>query len=155
VQGAEKTAESQLRAYVGIISGQLDLEVVGETLKPRVTIRIRNFGQTPAYEVRCKGGLANAGEFSESLNDRLIGIVGKNTIFPQSDQRVLFTPDFNIPPGDEPFKTFVFGFITYRDAFGHTRQTDFRFTGAVLDRPSVPGSVRADLAPCEEGNESN
>jgi hypothetical protein len=154
VSSAERTAKSQLRAYVGIASGHLSIEIVDGKIKPSVTIRIRNFGQTPAYEVRSKGSITLARKFSHALNNRLISVSGKNAIFPQSSQRILLSQDFNDPAGEGPLDTFVFGYITYRDAFGHLRRTNFRFTCRADTVPQDPGPLRANLAPCEEGNEA-
>jgi hypothetical protein len=154
VSGAERTAKSQLRAYVGIASGHLAIEIVDGKIKPTVTIRVRNFGQTPAYEVHSKGSITLASKFSDALSGRLISISGKNAIFPQSSQRIRLTQDLNAPTGEGPLDTFVFGYITYKDVFGHLRRTNFRFTCQSDAIPDSPGPFRADLAPCEEGNEA-
>jgi hypothetical protein len=150
VRGTEKTAERQLRAYVGIVNGNLDIEITDKAITARATIRVKNFGQTPAYDAMCKCGIENATTFSEAINSKQISIVGKNTIFPQADQRIMFGNNFVAPPGELPFSTFVFGQISYLDAFGRSRWTNFRFTAHF-----GPGASRADLAPCEEGNEAN
>jgi hypothetical protein len=153
---SQDTAQRQLRSYVGIVSGHLAFEVIDGAIKPKATIRIKNFGQTPAYDVACNAGIRNAVQFSDTLNKWLNMITGKSTVFPQSDQRFLFTGDFNEVPGEAPVGIFVFGRITYRDAFGCARWTSFRYT-ARLDQRALhdPFNVRADLAACEDGNEAN
>jgi hypothetical protein len=148
-----RTAERQLRAYIGVASGHLAVEFINGVFKPTVTIRVRNFGQTPAYHVHSKGSITLAAEFSASLNERLLPIGGKNALFPQSDQRILLSQDFNNPPGTTPLETFVFGYVSYRDAFGKQQRTNFRFT-CISNAPQVPGPFQADLSPCEEGNEA-
>jgi hypothetical protein len=49
VKGAEATAKRQLRAYVLLESAKIKHVAVGE--KPKATVKIKNFGQTPAYQL--------------------------------------------------------------------------------------------------------
>jgi hypothetical protein len=149
VRGAEKTAERQLRAYVGILSGHLAVEIIDGIMVPKATLRIRNFGQTPAYDVSCNAGIENASNFSKTRR-KLNPVSGKSIIFPQSDQRAMFSGEFNEPPGQGKISTFIFGCITYKDAFRQRRRTNFRFTGHY-----TPGNTRADLTPCDDGNEAD
>ena len=55
VAGAKDTAERQLRAYVAIETVSINEVFAGGT--PYAEVRIKNFGQTPAYELSCIGGI--------------------------------------------------------------------------------------------------
>jgi hypothetical protein len=46
---AEDTEKRQLRAYVGTVPG--DIENFGDMAKQRFVLTVRNFGETPAYNV--------------------------------------------------------------------------------------------------------
>jgi hypothetical protein len=148
--GAEKTAERQLRAYVGVKSGHLVFEIIDRNIVATIVIRIENFGETPAYGVRSSAGFVNATTFPTETSNRIIRISGNNVIFPHSSQRIMFKRNFDIPPGKEIIRTFVFGEIIYNDTFGNTHSTTFRYTAQMLSR----GDSRADLAPCDEGNDA-
>jgi hypothetical protein len=147
VKGSERTARRQLRAYVGIESGHMNLEISNGGIEAQVTLRIKNFGQTPAYEVRGHGGVAIAAKFSASLQEKEGPIAGQNAVFPQSSQRALFGGHLEIPPGSDPIGIFAFGHFSYKDAFGHRQRTNFRYTARAL-------AGETELVPCEEGNEA-
>jgi len=150
VRNGKRTAEQQLRAYVGITSGHVALETIDGTIKPRATIRIENFGQTPAYEVSVFSAIENATKFSEVCDNGTL-IPGKITIFPKSSVRIIFSGNYGVPDGTAPVGTFVFGHITYNDAFGYSKRTNFRFTAREL----TLGGRSTDLCSCDDGKDAN
>lgn len=156
VIGAEKTAQRQLRAFVSPES--VDISNTSASGKVRVNIRIKNYGQTPAYKCTC---------------------VRRNDIF---DFPVSVFPEFKAPPNkpvpskiDIPpggfFETcitgmeltqqersaleegakaiYVYGMIEHEDAFGVTRTTGFRYMSGG-DSGVSAGAMYA----CHEGNEA-
>ncbi|SRR6266446_2142026 len=66
VRGAEDTAERQLRAYVGVISGNVTSEFVNHSPRLRAMLKMQNGGQTPAYKVRGKGGIKSEAVFENT-----------------------------------------------------------------------------------------
>jgi hypothetical protein len=151
---ASKTAKRQLRAYVSISQTEISNIMSGENLAAKVVIK--NFGQTPAYNV--------------------VMSVGVDTVrFPLTT--ALPSPNFrhklpNIGPGgerthrfegDEPIpvewrarfeqKTsavYVYGKIKYRDAFAARRFTDFR-----LYKGGDSGVSGPELNFSPDGNKAN
>jgi hypothetical protein len=77
VRSAEHTAERQLRAYVGLEATKL-IELNGPK-GPRVRLRVKNFGLTPAYDVVVISGLA----FDSFPRDRLPPIPPTDLIQPK------------------------------------------------------------------------
>jgi hypothetical protein len=144
-----KTSQRQLRAYVGVTTGTVIFEVSENKIMAKATIRIKNYGQTPAYGVGSTACIEAATEFTEEMNDRQKPINGKGAIFPQDSQRIIFPGEIALF-SDDPVGIFIFGRITYRDSFGHSRWTNFRFTARVH-----PSLSRADLVPEAEGNDAN
>lgn len=155
VRGAEITAERQLRAYVFVEVITVESVEVGQ--RPKITAKIKNAGQTPAYNLRNslkiaferpgrkdfaltwggeKASQANIGPslpftaegyFTENSNSRVARM--------QSGEAVLL----------------VWGEIRYTDAFGHDRYTRYRY---ILDERE--GGLReGKLFACAEGNEAN
>lgn len=149
VKGTEDTAERQLRAYVGVTSGNVTSEFVDHSPRLRAMLKMQNGGQTPAYKVRGKGGIKSGAAFENTWLEQTKPFAENTMLIPNAEftYRLLFT-DFTTPP--ENFDhLFVFGKIEYVDAFGKPRWTDFRFT--------VGGDLTAgpaQLHPCEDGNDA-
>ena len=130
VEGADANAEKQLRPYV-FLSGARIADALGT---PKITIRIKNFGQTPAY---------NASFWSEGilreypLTSKLTRLRSKNS--PSLDIGPTGAMDTTIDwagPITEPDKAalisktkaiYIFGRVEYRDTFGHSWFTEFQF----------------------------
>jgi hypothetical protein len=130
VEGADKNAEKQLRPYVFLS----DAKISDAAGTPKIYIKIKNFGQTPAYglsfwtegalrEYPITSKLVRSNSNHSALID--IGPTGS----------IETTVDWNGPIQD-PDKAaliaktkaiYVFGKITYRDTFGHDWSTEFRF----------------------------
>jgi hypothetical protein len=132
LQTMQDTAERQLRAYVGV-SGASISKV--ETGAPEAIVTFKNFGQTPAYDVRSwihmwiaenpltVTVLPNApADFQKSSGvvypgSHFIHVMPKEPPVPQASIHLLGTPAGTI---------YVYGCINYRDAFKQDRTTKFR-----------------------------
>ncbi|MBV9567032.1 MAG: hypothetical protein JO172_02740 [Hyphomicrobiales bacterium] len=129
------TAERQLRAYIGVLSGVIQPGIVDGIPGLLTRVEVKNFGQTPAYDfrswIRVLIDHPNATPFQ--FPDSLI-----------NHPRSLVSPQVSIsidagfsPPNDllseiksGAKKLFVWGRIEYRDAFGRPRFFVFRKTNS-------------------------
>lgn len=150
VVGAENTAERQLRAYI-LHNNDEEMDHNGGRIK--VTVRIKNFGQTPAHKLRCwlfmgfykfpldvpldapdyeKGSLSTLGP---------TGIITQTIELPAA----LNQAEFNAVLKGEG-AIYVSGELYYFDVFNVERSTKFRFVSTGND------FSRCKLAVCNEGN---
>lgn len=150
VELSDKTAERQLRAYVYIKDATMIHGGDNEVWEADITLR--NFGQTPAYEVTSPCSFfptmkAEKYTFKEPPKDL---VLVPSDMGPGQELHILVASDKPVAPADAALfrrgdaVIFVYGSVKYRDAFGHPRFTDFR----LKYRP--PASF--DAAP--EGNKS-
>jgi hypothetical protein len=156
---AEKASERQLRAYVGIIGGVgfIGHDPSDETkFRLEAWIKVRNKGQTPAYNMRGEGIIKyETGEFQESWVRDVKDFAQNAYIIPDAEMDYkIFLPfdDIIKQGGDDDLhrSAFVFGRIEYVDSFGEPRWTNFRFTlGGDIEK------TPANLQPCKEGNDAN
>lgn len=151
VIGAEKTAERQLRAYVlvdrAVMEGSSEAHVI-----------FRNSGQTPAYDVSYREGIAyreypllhgplpepkdsGSGAIPLAPGRELTAIILANRS----------TYDEGIAQGrpEDTRHLYIYGDIAYRDAFGEGRTTKFRLVYRTLDR-----HTGTELVASAEGNEA-
>jgi hypothetical protein len=91
------TSRRQLRAYIGVTTGSLKFGVVDGVQMAKATIRIKNFGQTPAFDVTSMAHIEAAAEFSDEMNRRQKKIKGRGAIYPQDSQRVIIPEELNPP----------------------------------------------------------
>lgn len=138
--------EKQVRAYIfldaagPILPFQL---AVGEP--PSGMINIKNFGQSPAYDIRCQRGTMSGpwpipDDFEFPTDDTANFATGASlapgevTSFPIFKAgQIVGQEDFDgIRDGNLAF--YIWGRIRYRDVFGHSRHTNFCLT---LDPQSV------------------
>ena len=138
-----RTSRAQLRAYVGVETANYSVNLP----KHEARVRIRNFGQTPAYKVACSIGIEIVAEFTPATDGKKARIPGLATIYPQHSQTIRRKVDFVAPDGDGPVGIFVFGRIEYTDAFGDSRWTNFRFNAD----PQTGEMATSD----EGGNDAN
>jgi hypothetical protein len=137
-----RTTRAQLRAYIGVETANYSVDLP----KHEARIRIKNFGQTPAYNVVCRIGIEVAPDFTGKIDKKAETVRGNATVFPQHSLTIKRRTDLIAPDGDEPIGIFVFGRITYRDAFGFRRWTKFRFSANPKN-----GDVSAE----EDGNDAS
>lgn len=153
VDGAKKTAERQLRAYISVSA---EIRNIDNGEAPSANLTIANYGQTPAYGLTQTSGIA----WGESFDTLPIPTGPKGmtnaSLLPKehNDARVVAPRPLDIAE-IAAFRTgtltlWVYGDLRYRDAFDIDRFKKFRYM------VGGPVGVRnSSLGICEEGNEEN
>jgi hypothetical protein len=146
---AQETAKRQLRAYVLVV--ECYFESVGDT-NFRLVLKIKNFGQTPAYKLSVKVkartfSIINKMSFTEPDESTSHFTLGPGGTFPQvhvvSELHPILVSAMRAGGED----VYVWGRISYQDCFGAIQQSHFRL---LHDGPVKDGSDRFIL--CAEGN---
>jgi hypothetical protein len=151
------TAERQLRAYIMAIRGRVKTFEIGKPVKVQATFK--NTGQTPAYEVEAILGIIaddvpteQSFEINWSDHSPHKGVTGSGETF---SSFVGLTDPLTQDQHDAIIAgeaaVWAFGRARYRDAFGATRHTKFRFifTGSAVT--ALPGAMSFTA----EGNEAD
>jgi hypothetical protein len=159
VRGAEDTAERQLRAYVSVDKARV-IGVNGSQ-QPKAHVVIKNYGQTPAYELLHWTGMEVETWPHPDNFDFVLGTLAKHTLGPGAfihgyQDRFLkgppraLTTEQHAGLRDKSMALYVFGEIRYKDAFRKTRFTKYKMM--------IGGPVGMDesgaLVTCEEGNDA-
>jgi hypothetical protein len=159
VERMKDTAERELRAYVGVLGGNVAFDTIEGKPVFRTTLVIKNAGKTPAYAIKSSGGMKGGVEFDTGWAEEKTEFPQNSVLLPNAETELrLFMKEFDGPKsksgkplkGGEMAYTFVFGRIEYTDAFKEPRWTNFRFT--------VSGDLLkgvGKLHPCEDGNDAN
>jgi len=146
------TAKRELRAYISILAKITSLDAEDPI---RAQVLISNSGKTPAYRLRVFAGIKfpeapveadlTGPLGSQSSND--VGPGDRTDFFVQAPRQLTEAEKSEIRAGSKAI--YVYGIITYDDAFRRRQFTKFRYMmgGAV----GVRGTF---LAICEDGNES-
>jgi hypothetical protein len=147
------TATRQLRAYVAIPKLRIRRVELGS--KPVAVIKIKNSGQTPAYDLRGHFGLAlfpypfkDVGE-PATPNEISVIDVGPNQAIVARAELIGPLEQKHIDAlRDGRGAMLLVGHVTYRDAFGQTHRMDakLRYTRQVF------GSNKMEI--CPDGNKS-
>ena len=151
VEGAENTAQRQLRAYVSVALAEIIDLKAGFT--PVAHLRVKNSGQTPAYDLTAIGGIAMGESF-----DKLPSPTGPSAMSRSTLHASAITDQFHRTPRpltpDEmaalvagTITLWVYGEFRYRDTFTIQRFTKYRFQ--VGGTAGVHGN---NMTICEEGN---
>jgi hypothetical protein len=141
-----------MRAYV-LISGA-KVESVAVRSHRTVHIAIRNFGRTPASNVKF---WAVAGVLPFPLDISLLlapeGLQMASSVLPPAGMPSIMEVPISPTPDDHERRLnlvsaaiYAWGQVTYVDAFGEDRTTDFRFMCF------GDGLREGKMAPCETGN---
>ena len=157
--------QRQLRAYVGTTfgeeSGKSSFYPPGLAI---IRLPIHNFGQTPAYEVRYEAGIDLRAYPLPKNNDFKVPSIENNTapnpftLFPNMTtpmgivvhtKRPLTQSEVASIQDGKTHQMYVWGTISYRDAFGTQRWTHF-----CVGFYNLTGEG-ADFAPCSAYNDSN
>jgi hypothetical protein len=128
-----ETTRSQLRAYIHV--QDVIMSLMNSQWHPNIQVIIKNFGQTPAYQVfntyRCcpMVGLPEEADFSLDRTDiNELADLGptqqtfSSWAFPLNDWNAIKP---KLISGQRRF--YVFGRIDYRDAFGRPWYTEYRY----------------------------
>jgi hypothetical protein len=154
VKGAERTAERQLRAYVHISAARAIQ--VGAAIN--YYVEAKNFGQTPAYNVRLRYMV----KLREVISSEPFSLpegakASAATLAPGTPMHDEFTPNQMLGPNQllaiksGSKAIYIFGVITYDDIFNTERTTKFRYMLDGEVGPSNDGALRI----CADGNEAN
>jgi hypothetical protein len=158
----KETAVRDLRAYIGVSRILLNLE---NMLLPEGLVEIQNFGKTPAYKVRHSTAI---GIQTYPPSAPLPDIprperASVTVIFPEIKNVGKVALGKPLPRGvtigTPELTVYVYGNISYEDAFGNQRYSNFRFIfggteSAVSyrdERQKLCGAMRPD----SEGNDAN
>lgn len=172
IEHMEDTSKRELRAYVGL--EKIDFEILSKRngyvpiaigapsilFKDFISVTIKNFGATPAYDVvvLC-GGLSTAflgrapvgHNFDRAIHEnRAPGNFLTRMLLSPAQPEVIKCPLYNALPfwqsQQRERSMFVYGRIYYRDAYGNPWSTKFCFVW----EPWHPGGAR--FVPYEEFN---
>lgn len=136
VNGADDTAKRQLRSYVYIDGGEFDYSKTHDAFRGHIVLK--NFGQTPAYgsevyaSVRIFDANAPTFDFTKSRMKRS----AKTTIGPTAENNI--DRNTRAAPGDleaviqREKRIFMWGVVTYRDAFEKDQTLEFRCVSSLL-----------------------
>jgi hypothetical protein len=130
---SRQTAERQLRAYVYIDGGSFDYSGAYDSF--RGTLCLKNYGQTPAYDQEVHASVrvfpVDAPVFNFTKSGRPSA---KSTIGPGGESNIRRTVRSSGNEFDEVIDrkkaVFMWGFVTYRDAFDQTQTLEFRCVSA-------------------------
>ena len=150
------TAERQLRAYIGVPGGTIQLQKNPDGVKAHVMVNSKNAGQTPAYNVRSWIALQIA---TFPLNEILVqpppdAKYPISILSPGSEHSlfndIIITSEQLLLLGTTQATIYVYGKILYKDVFGKEWFTKYRFLYGG-DEGTQGDRLRIDL----EGNEAN
>jgi len=136
---SRQSAETQLRAYVGVSEGTRDVMLQGDpghAGPTEVILHLVNYGKIPAANVRCSYRVACLDRDPGDEFDFYSGLTeakGSMTIFPTQDEVLsCHAPVFSGPELDEICKAkggdkllFVFGQVRYHTGFADDGATNF------------------------------
>ena len=143
--------QAELRAYLGIVDAGIIDRGEGDKL---FEVILRNTGSTPAKNVIARHGaraLTSSGDFNDPPAVKRIGTVmpGAAPIFNVVHDSENWPETLRFSRSDRSIGFYVFGRITYEDAFGHPRWTEYR-----LQLNEVGDSIGTlALHICDEGND--
>ncbi|WP_415013724.1 hypothetical protein [Brevundimonas sp.] len=132
VDVTRRSAERQMRAYLSIRRVQIEDFKVGEY--PKVTIDLRNTGQTPAKRISARIDMRRSNKwederasFQNPVHTSRLEIGGQcDTSQTLAADLIALTDDQEIGFMAGEWGYAVFGLITYRDVFGKLRRLTFR-----------------------------
>lgn len=159
VDVASETASRQLRAYLSIAEATIRFPDgnAKSNFPPNISIKFKNFGQTPANDVTTcweMRGIRVGSKPDFSITDRMKKVIG--TVAPSQDfnSTVIPTPMQWVMNRDaintRKVELFIFGYVTYSDTFNVQHRNDFRMKLLVDD----DGLGDDSFVLCEEGNQS-
>jgi hypothetical protein len=157
--GQTNTSRAQLRAYVFVESAQV-VNVIEGNGSPESHVVIKNYGQTPAYELVSVSGIAMdeyppPPTLNLTVTEREFGTDGETmgpsdtsfSIIPSNAAPV--PPDIRAAIISGNWVVYVYGEIRYKDVFGRRQWTKYRMM------MGGPAGVRGgQLIACDQGNKA-
>lgn len=150
---ASKTSQRQLRAYL-FVHKAIFTDITSDGFK--VILKIRNFGQTPAYKILVTGTARPMPDpRKRNFDQRTVNALQSHTIGPGGKYlhaiEVSGLPQIAISAVETGAdQIYVFGIISYEDCFGVPHTTEYRF---LQDGVAQNNAGRFKI--CDEGNDSN
>ena len=164
---SRETTKKQLRAYVMVESAMLATGDINNIVE-KIILSLKNYGQTPAYDVT---GWIESGIQRFPLNATLTSaktfLMGKDQLAPgRSSEWRKPIGYYQVPENSSADKVlYVFGEVTYRDAFGDQHRTTFQMMGwgpyppdpVIVNDPILNMKKTAGyrLMPDTQGNEAD
>jgi hypothetical protein len=154
VLDAKENAERQLRAYLGVESSYINFP---PGHPPEAGVTFKNYGNTPAYEFTINAGLGMAASFEE-LPPPFPEQIGeaRGVLSPGAKAMLVRSAPVQVHPdhltmlADGRLTAFVYGEVTYVDAFKKRRVLKYRLmTGGVV---RISGNA---LDMCDKGNDAD
>jgi hypothetical protein len=146
VRGADRNAEMQLRAYLGVHTMHAAIHPFeGGGFRYLVTAELRNFGQTPAHELRLRSNSTIAAASAAPFDQAQGPATESGPIIASRDSGYHAT-QWGIISEQEIAEIrlrqkciFLWGTATYRDVFGRQRHFTFRIMNSheVAGQPGV------------------
>jgi hypothetical protein len=156
VKTMQDTAHRQLRAYVSVDRAWIEFPEPGV---PKVTVVVKNAGQTPAHNLRHwihqwieRYPLTTQLPTPPNgfvMSSSLLGAGATHDMQIKHPQPII-KPSFVDEIGTSEGTIYVYGEIRYEDVFGIEHFTKYRLMHGGQEKP--PPGV---LSPCEEGNEAS
>jgi hypothetical protein len=159
---ARDNAERQLRAYVFVDSAQV-VNVIEGGGSPESHVVIKNFGQTPAYDVVNISGIAmdeypSPPTLNLTMTDEDFGAEKPAMAMGPSDTSFSVIPSKRPPVPPEirsavingTWVVYVYGEIRYKDVFGRKQWTKYRL---MMGGPA--GTSGGLLVGCDDGNQAS
>jgi hypothetical protein len=152
---ASDTAQRQLRAYFCVDTARLEFQD-DDTIS--ATVRLSNFGQTPAYTVRHWMAIQIAEyPLAHSLREPLDHSDLYTAVVPPSGGSTAVLAQTGTSPsrtlGSRSRTVYVYGKASYIDVFSQPRTTIYRLVFGGHDRPVIVDSIGM-LTPDTAGNEA-
>jgi hypothetical protein len=153
-----KTTRAQLRAYVFVYNGQVNIVTIGatKTLAYKLSIELRNFGQTPArkYTTWIDHAVRNVDDLPFTRPPTIDNRSGPTIMGPTASVTIEYATPFEIGEldavRDAKKAIFIWGGCDYVDVFGCAHYFIFRFK---ISGHENQGAWR--LRPHEIGEEGN
>jgi hypothetical protein len=158
VRSANRTAETQLRAYFDLTSATVMDFVEGG--HPNVLIEFKNVGQTPAFDVVCKLSTQirpiddepPAVDIDLRSATASKGTIGRDGTLTTHLECSTLTKHFFTAVKDGEAALFAYGIIRYRDIYARNRYLRFRM--ALLEQNLSPEG-EGIMATCSGGNDAD
>jgi len=167
INAMRATAERQLRAYVGFEGGKFHLRNP-ENYVPLAFVGLKNFGLTPATEVTHLGAMVvgdrqdpDLPELVHDARTASMVLFPNQTSYKQLElvdakgRRRRFTETELAGLNAGVSLIYIYGVVTYRDAFMKARTSRYRMVCFLWPPGPTPPETGVDLGYCPEGNDAD
>jgi hypothetical protein len=151
---SEIASERQLRAYVNLEAATCHLD---KDLRLALSVRIKNYGQTPAYSITPSAWIGVAGSIEEWSASAFPNVAVPMGVLPPGGVAItgahgVLTPENVNRLARQVFDVFAEGEVAFDDAFGKRRTMKYRLkAGGRLS----PGGTPVAMEACRDGNDAD